>query len=199
MAGFTKLFSDIVRSTIWREPDHVRIVWITMLAIADKHGVVESSFPGLADLAKVGLEQCGAALEVLKSPDEWSRTKVDEGRRIREVDGGWLIINYEKYRNRLSADDRREYQRVKQVEYRSKKKQTRVKHSSGPLPGETSHAVVEATGDQKAADALQTAALPDSCQTAKEEVGLKGEAKEEFLKKFHSAVPEPANPKFPEV
>lgn len=116
------MFSDIVRSTVWREPDHVRIVWITMLAVSDKGGLVESSLPGLADMARVPIKECQEALKVLSEPDEWSRSKEFEGRRIREVEGGWLILNYEKYRNRLSLEDRRDYQRVKQAEYRAKKR-----------------------------------------------------------------------------
>ena len=41
--GFTKLFNTIVTSTIWQEDDKTRIVWITMLAIADASGIVGAS------------------------------------------------------------------------------------------------------------------------------------------------------------
>jgi hypothetical protein len=82
MAGFAKLFSSIVHSTIWREDDHVRIVWITMLALANKHGVVEASVPGLADASRVSLEQCEEALKKLESPDQYSRSQDFEGRRV---------------------------------------------------------------------------------------------------------------------
>jgi hypothetical protein len=96
--SFTKLFSSITDSTIWREPDNVRIVWITMLASADAKGRVFASIPGLADKSRVTLEACIAALDKLSSPDEWSRTKTDEGRRLEVIDGGWRLINYTKYR-----------------------------------------------------------------------------------------------------
>ncbi len=33
--AYTKLFHSIVTSTIWRETDPTRIVWITMLALAE--------------------------------------------------------------------------------------------------------------------------------------------------------------------
>ena len=100
----------------------MRIVWITMLAIAERDGLVESSLPGLADLARVTVDECQEALVVLAGPDDFSRSKEFEGRRIQEVESGWMILNYEKYRNRLSCADRREYQRVKQVEYRKRRK-----------------------------------------------------------------------------
>lgn len=93
-----------------------------MLAIAERDGLVESSLPGLADLARVTLPECEEALKLLGEPDPYSRSTEFEGRRVKAVDSGWLILNYEKYRNRLSCADRREYQRVKQVEYRKRRK-----------------------------------------------------------------------------
>ena len=47
MTGYTKLFGSIVDSTIWRESKETKIVWITMLAKANKEGIVEASLPGL--------------------------------------------------------------------------------------------------------------------------------------------------------
>ena len=96
---YTKLFSSITESTIWREADHIRLVWITMLAMADRKGRVWASVPGLADRARVSIESCVEALERLQSPDEWSRTEDNEGRRIAKIDGGWILLNHEKYRN----------------------------------------------------------------------------------------------------
>lgn len=108
MNGYTKLFGSILASTIWREKDHVRLVWITMLAMADQDGMVEASVPGLADFARVTEEQCDDAILRLSSPDKRSRSKDFEGRRIAERDGGWRLLNYEKYRDRMSADDQRQ-------------------------------------------------------------------------------------------
>lgn len=95
---FTKLFSSITASTIWSAPDHTRIVWITMLAMADQHGRVWASIPGLANIARVPIESAEAALNELMAPDKYSRTKDNEGRRIEEIDGGWRLLNHAKYR-----------------------------------------------------------------------------------------------------
>lgn len=122
MPGYTKLFSSILDSTIWRERDHVRLVWITLMAMADRDGVAEASLPGLADRARVTLDHATDAVAVLQQPDKYSRSKDFDGRRIAEIDGGWLLLNYDKYRQQLSADDRREYLRRKQAEYRTRKK-----------------------------------------------------------------------------
>jgi hypothetical protein len=133
MHGYTKLFGSIVASTIWREDNTTRIVWITMLALKDQNGVVEASIPGLADLARVSIEELLAALEKLKKSDPYSRTKEFEGRRIEEVDGGWRVLNHRKYREKLNQDERREYLRVKQQEHRDKVKASET-NSESPSP-----------------------------------------------------------------
>jgi len=167
MAGYTKLFSDILMSTIWRENDETRLVWITMLALTDAKGVVRASVPGLADAARVSLEKCVEALEKMKSPDEWSRSKEESGRRIREVDGGWEIINYMKYRNRLSVDDRREYLRVKQAEFRARKKA--VPGGKGPSGREQRYVKADGDGDLAGAGKIAAEGLPG--KVASEEEG----------------------------
>jgi hypothetical protein len=120
MTGYTKLFGTIVASTIWREDKETKIVWITMLAMANKLGIVEASIPGLADMARVTIPEVERALECLEGPDRYSRTKDHEGRRIRAVDGGWLVLNHAKYRAKMNADERREYFRVAKQEQRER-------------------------------------------------------------------------------
>jgi len=124
MAGYTKLFSDIITSTIWREDDKTRIVWITLLALADRYGNINASIPGLVVLANVERKRCEAALRTLKSPDPDSRTRDYDGRRIEDIDGGWHILNYAKYRNKMRSVERTEYLRIKQAEFRAKKNKT---------------------------------------------------------------------------
>lgn len=120
MTGYTKLFGSIIASTIWREDKETKIVWITMLAMANKHGVVEASIPGLADMARVTLREVQGALAKLSAPDEFSRTRDHDGRRIKEIDGGWLILNHAKYREKMNADERRDYLAEKKRESRER-------------------------------------------------------------------------------
>ena len=98
MAGYTKLFHSILASTIWLANDKTRIVWITLLAMADKNGIAEGSVPGIASFARVSLKDCQRALTELQAPDEHSRTPDHDGRRIAPVDGGFQILNHAKYR-----------------------------------------------------------------------------------------------------
>jgi hypothetical protein len=120
MSGYTKLFNSILASTIWEADDKTRIVWITLLAMADRHGIAEGSIPGLATFARVSVEDCEKAVKKLMRPDPHSRSKAKNGRRIEAIDGGWRLINHGKYREALNADERREYLRVKQQEHRQR-------------------------------------------------------------------------------
>lgn len=98
MIGWTPLWSSIVDSSVWGEDKDVKILWITMLAKKDKHGMVEMSLPGLARSAVLTLEECRRALDVLLAPDPHSRTSANDGRRVESVEGGWFILNHLQYR-----------------------------------------------------------------------------------------------------
>ena len=108
---FTKLFSSITESTVWCEPDRTRLCWIAMLAMADRRGRVWASVPGLANRARVPLDDARIAIATFLAPDPDSRTPDHNGRRIEPIEGGWCLINYEKYREMRDDDERREYQR----------------------------------------------------------------------------------------
>lgn len=104
--SYTKLDSGIIFSTIWHEPHATVKVWITMLAMKNRYGEVHASIPGLAGAAYVTIEECLAALATFRAPDQFSRTKDNDGRRIEDMDGGWLVLNHDKYRAKDDAEDR---------------------------------------------------------------------------------------------
>lgn len=111
---FVKIDCGILDSSIWVESTNTRIVWITMLAMADQTGLVHATAPGIASRSRVSLSDTRIAIEVLEKPDRDSKSLEDDGRRIKRVDGGYLILNYEKYRayNYSMKDDavrKREY------------------------------------------------------------------------------------------
>lgn len=120
--SFTKLFRSILQSTLWvSQPHHVRVVWIAMLAMADRNGTVAASIPGLASEAHVTIPECEEALQVFLSPDKYSRTKDHDGRRIIEIDGGWQLINHAKYRAVQSSETERELARERMRSLRERR------------------------------------------------------------------------------
>jgi hypothetical protein len=121
---YTKLFSHIVASSIWNEDDKTRLVWITLLALKDsKTQIVRTTAGSLAHLARVSLVDCVKALGKLQSPDPDGLEQPEQGRRIRPIEHGWLIINGEKYQNEGGKHDRREYQREYMRLYRAQGKE----------------------------------------------------------------------------
>lgn len=138
---YTKLFSSITESTIWREDDKTRILWITMLAMADKHGRIWASIPGLADRAKISVEATEYALRRFQSSDQYSRTQEHEGRRIEPIDGGWKLLNHKKYRSIRDEEGRRELNAFYQARHRAKNSKD---HSLQSAPVSTSEHNAEA-------------------------------------------------------
>lgn len=123
---FTKLFSSITESTIWVEPSDTRIVWVTMLAMSDRHGRVWGSIPGLANRAVVSVEAVESAIAKFMAPDKYSRTPDNEGRRIEPIDGGWRLLNHEKYREIRDEEQGRDRMRDRVRKHRARKSVTDV-------------------------------------------------------------------------
>jgi hypothetical protein len=119
--GYTKLFEELIASSVWDEDDKTRLVWITMLALKDRKHFVRATERYLALAARVSLDECQRALLRLSSPDPQSHRKEKDGRRIEAVDGGWNIINGEYYSQKLNIQARRAYKAEKQQEYRDRK------------------------------------------------------------------------------
>lgn len=116
---FAKLDAGIIHSSIWSDPYPARILWITMLAMKDETGFVAVSRPGLIRAANITPEEFNTAIQTLESPDPDSRTDDYEGRRVARIEGGWVILNHEKYR--LHDEKKKDYHREYMREWRAKK------------------------------------------------------------------------------
>jgi hypothetical protein len=114
---FAKLDSEITKSSIWSEPYHVRIVFVSFVSAKDENGFVGGARTGLARMCNVTLEEFDEAIDRLQSPDEESKTPDNEGRRIMKVPGGYIILNHELYR--LPEDEKREKTRERVKRYRA--------------------------------------------------------------------------------
>lgn len=122
MNTWAPLFSKIVDSSLWMEPDLVVKVFITMLAKKDADQVVRGSAFNIACWAKKTEKEVLEALKVLSSPDKKRlEPQPFEGRRIQKVQDGWEILNGRFYEDLMRSINRREYKANKQAEYRAKK------------------------------------------------------------------------------
>lgn len=123
MENYVKLFGQrLIYSTIWQESLPTKVTWITILAMMDFEGCVHASVPGLAKMAGVSIEECQEALGKFKGPDRFSTTRENGGRRIEDIEGGWRVLNFLRYRQKSGKVDRAAYMAEKQREYRARQK-----------------------------------------------------------------------------
>ena len=148
MKTWAPLWSTIVTSTLWGETKEVKILFVTMMALKDLNGVVMARADGLSRLANLTYDETVEALRVLESPDRRSEENQKfEGRRIERIEGGWQILNHGKYREMITKEGRKEYQRQWMANKRSKRKpRLRASTKTGPLPGETAYVNAEQNG-----------------------------------------------------
>ena len=136
---FVKLDCGIVDSSLWVDRD-ARDVFITALlmarpvtldepspqlgvrdmlptgwsAPAGSYGLVPCAGVGIVRASALSKEEGLAALERLGSPDEDSRSSDYDGRRLIRIDGGYLVLNYMRFREMdLGAAERMRVYRAK--------------------------------------------------------------------------------------
>ncbi len=97
---FVKLDCGIIHSSLWAESSDTKICWITLLLLADQNGFVRAAPSAIAREAGIPAEVARKAISLFCSPDNESRSPENQGKRIERVDGGFHILNYEKYRER---------------------------------------------------------------------------------------------------
>lgn len=118
---YNKLFTKILDSTIWLEPDATRLVWITFIAAMDEDGFVAlSSVGNVAARARVTIEAAESAIRALESPDSVDPHQDNDGRRIERVPSGWMVLNASKYRDIIRRATAREQTRERVAKHRAR-------------------------------------------------------------------------------
>lgn len=208
-AYWRKLSSSIIASSVWSESASTRLVWITMIAMSDQSGHILASIPGLARLAGVPVEDTAEAIRVLSSPDAHDRSKVDEGRRIAPIDGGWRLINFARYQGVAKIEAGRARKRDWWEKNRSPRRATRPLDSltrpldcseseseSGDREGKgskTDPSAAEQPQDLPAADADGAAvgvAKRNARKGITEQAGLAGDCARLWSARYEGACPE---------
>ncbi len=122
-------------------------------------GVIELNPKLLKAILGGELEEIEDALAYLSKPDPDSRSKDEDGRRIvKEGQFQYRVVNWLEYQAIKNADDLREYNRVKQAEYRARK---RALKKSKPLPGEKAYVTTYENEGAEAADAQLDAQMTE--------------------------------------
>jgi hypothetical protein len=112
-----KINRRLFGSSVWEEDLHVRIVWLTLLALAQEPanqnmgpGIIAITPGNLMRMALVSRDQLEDALKRLTSPDPYSRT--DPGKaRLEVLENGYRIPAFELYNDRDVYDRWKEQKR----------------------------------------------------------------------------------------
>ena len=148
---FAKVFDQIFNSSI-AENFSIRHVFMDLLVLADKDGVVDMTPEAISRRTNVPLEIITSAIDTLTQADPKSRSHHEDGKRLMLIDShrdwGWQIVNYQHYRGIVDDESRRAYFRDKQREYRSKQSKSVKDNSiSSTLSKEITQAEAEAEAE----------------------------------------------------
>jgi len=147
---YVKLFASILDSSIWSEDYPTRLVWITLLAMADAEGLVKASVSGVARRAAVKRLEADKAVAILLSPDKDRPDQPHDGRRLELIDGGWRVLNYEKYREIRTQQQMRDAMRQKK--HRDASRASRLASRSSRDRSQQAEAVSEAVSEAGTAE-----------------------------------------------
>ena len=111
-----------------------------LIVLCDADGIVDMTPHAIAARTSIPLEIIDKGLEILASPDPYSRTQGNEGRRIELIDAhrpwGWHIVNHAKYQQMRDADMIRHQTRERVRKHRESKNipqaTVSVTHSNAP-------------------------------------------------------------------
>jgi len=122
---YGKIFNTLFTGSMRGKGD-LQLVFMYLISNATADGICDFTPQCISDATGKPLDLIHACIEELQTPDEMSRTRTDNGRRIALLDDGrtwgWRIINYDMYRKIGSGDDLRTAERLRKREYRDKKK-----------------------------------------------------------------------------
>lgn len=110
---YAKLMSRITESSLMEEDVPVRYCFMMMLAMADPKGYVIGTDVAIARRMNIPKDQFLAYVAELMLPDPDSNSQENEGRRVivSDVERGYYVVNYKKYRDTRDEEQRREYMR----------------------------------------------------------------------------------------
>lgn len=122
---YGKIFDSIYDGTLV-EDWMALITFQQMVILCDSEGVIDMTPHAISRRTGIPIEYIESGIRSLEAKDPYSRSSDEDGRRILRLensrDWGWKVVNHNIYRNIRNADDRREYKRKKQQEYRERDK-----------------------------------------------------------------------------
>jgi hypothetical protein len=165
---YGKTFRSMYEGSMYGSGLNVFAVWNYCIAWCD-NGVIEVNPVKLAHTLGCEVVEVEDALKVLQAPDPQSRHKEKEGRRlVKEGQFQYRMVAWDDYQKIRNEDERREYNRVKQAQYRARKA------GGKPIRGEVEGVAALVAGDVERFDELsepRAGSVEPDAPTAKQEAG----------------------------
>lgn len=186
---FVKLDTRILDSTLWLDPIASR-VFITALLMAEPrefkepleqmevrslkptglvippgwYGWIPTAGVGIIGRARVEMDQGYKALDILTSADDESRSRAFEGRRMIRIDGGYIVLNFMRFRDH----DHGAAERMKRLREREKerKKSEAVTANVTSQNGDVHRNVTQAEAEAEADSSVSTLNTSASTSTS---------------------------------
>lgn len=128
---YTKVFRTIYDGTLadnWQ----ALVTFQQLLILSNDDGVVDMTIGAIHRTTGIPVEILEAGIKVLEAPDRGSRTPDMEGRRISRLDEhrdwGWFLVNFAKYRQMLTREEKKEADRIRM---QAKRQAEKTKENSG--------------------------------------------------------------------
>lgn len=141
MSGYTPVFDTVFSGSLYgRYPDTA--AWLFMLALADWQGHIDRTPEYIAGVTGMPLDDLKGCIERFTSPDPYSRSQAEEGRKLVLIDPnrswGWRVVNISLYRKKASERNRTEsgQNAEKQSAYRERKRYAALR---GVTTGDGTH------------------------------------------------------------
>jgi hypothetical protein len=145
---YGKIFDSIYDGTLYGHWEAI-VTMQQLIVLADAGGIVDMTPQAIAARTSIPLHIITKGLKVLSEPDPYSRTPGEDGRRIVTIDAhrpwGWQLVNHAKYKAMRDMDQKREADRARIAEKRSKNNDVAIESQS---VADVAHAYADAYADK---------------------------------------------------
>jgi hypothetical protein len=118
---YGKIFKSMYEGTLYGQWEAI-VTMQQFIVLADRDGIVDMTPPSIAAQTSIPLEIIEKGIKTLESDDPYSRTEGQNGKRLRllnpERPWGWEVVNYKKYSEFRTKEDRRVYMKEYMRKYR---------------------------------------------------------------------------------
>lgn len=197
---YGKIFESMYDGTLYGHWQAI-VTFQQMIVLADQEGVVDMTPQAMAARTSIPFEIIKAGVEFLEQPDEYSRSKAEDGRRIERLEErrpwGWRIVNYAYYRDLASREEKRKKDRERIASKRDAQRHDATgcdndenvagRRSESPGVANVAHADVDADADT---DTPEETPLPPKGGRSRSSIVTATPFEVEVIAAYHTILPD---------